>query len=597
MENNKQARKILGFTWNVLMSNLYNLRRANMHGINDTVHPRWLLRKNFIADNTDGYKAGFILERIDPELTISKDNVRWVKEEEAVNSLTKNYFNPVHIKTLATIYSKDSTPAKKKVQGKLGLFNCFCGSKFTGSVYDVNYGKIRSCGCMKNFHGVAKHPLYSVWYDMIRRCYDPSRKDYKHYGERGIAVDPRWWHAGNFIKDMKSTYKEGLTLDRINVNKDYSMDNCRFETQATQARNTQILRKDNKSGYRGVRHHNYNDKWIAYIRLDGKAKYLGSFDTAELAAQAYDKFIIDNKLEHTTNGVYGNQIVATTNTMLTNKDAVKTLDLLWHILISLHHNPLREDTQYKTYGICGSWLLRKNFINDLKNSYKDGYTLKRINDDEPYSMHNVKWVKIGEEDHTVLDEYKQPLVIENLDDNKTKFKCFCGAVFTADKASVRHGRIKSCGCLNNIHNVTKLPLYKIWYNIITKVYGSDNVNINAVNVCDRWLRVQQFNDDILPNYSKGLYVTRIDGAKDYCLDNIKLVTKSEIVTSSKLRSTNTSGYRGVTTNKDNNNYVARLTLNNKKVYIGSYATATEAAAAYNDYVIKHDLDRPLNELK
>jgi len=84
--------------------------------------------------------------------------------------------------------------------------------------------------------------MYNVHHDMVRRCTNPKRKDYKHYGGRGIKVCSRWldnFPQGlvNFIEDMYPSFTEGLELDREDVNGDYKMSNCRWATRSIQVRN------------------------------------------------------------------------------------------------------------------------------------------------------------------------------------------------------------------------------------------------------------------------------------------------------------------------------------------------------------------------
>lgn len=87
-------------------------------------------------------------------------------------------------------------------------------------------------------HGMRRTKIYKIWDSMLCRCKYPSQDNYKLYGGRGIKVCSRWLKFIDFYEDMGDTYKEGLSLDRIDNEKGYFKENCRWVTAKEQARNT-----------------------------------------------------------------------------------------------------------------------------------------------------------------------------------------------------------------------------------------------------------------------------------------------------------------------------------------------------------------------
>ena len=125
---------------------------------------------------------------------------------------------------------------------------CDCGNECTATTSNLRRGDTRSCGCLrKEFdrilptrpirHGKSHSPTWRSWNAMMRRCYDLGYKDYPYYGGRGIEVCKRWHQFENFYTDMGER-PNGMTLDRVNVDRQYRKSNCRWADHTTQMNNT-----------------------------------------------------------------------------------------------------------------------------------------------------------------------------------------------------------------------------------------------------------------------------------------------------------------------------------------------------------------------
>ena len=206
---------------------------------------------------------------------------------------------PVLLEDLGMRYPTENSKQKKRY----GIYQCqYCGKEFVVAMYQVKRGASKSCGCIcprcVKPHGLTQHPLYGTWRMMKARCYNSNTEKYIDYGGRGIQVCERWLDIKKFIEDMYPSFQEGLTLDRIDVNGDYELDNCRWTTKDIQARNTRDICINNTSGYRGVSFYKKSNKWLSYISLNNKRIHLGCFHTALEAAKAYERYVRVNNLEH-----------------------------------------------------------------------------------------------------------------------------------------------------------------------------------------------------------------------------------------------------------------------------------------------------------
>lgn len=103
-------------------------------------------------------------------------------------------------------------------------------------------------------HGYAKSTTYYSWGMMKNRCTNPKAADWKYYGGRGIKLCKRWMKFENFLEDMGPKPSPDLSIDRINVNGNYTPKNCRWATHTEQSKNRRLLRTH------CIRGHEFNEQ-------------------------------------------------------------------------------------------------------------------------------------------------------------------------------------------------------------------------------------------------------------------------------------------------------------------------------------------------
>ena len=170
------------------------------------------------------------------------------------------------------------------------LCKCECGEERVCSLSNLVAKRVKTCKACKakknKTHGMSKTKEYHAWEAIIQRCNNANHQSFKDYGGRGIKVCERWIKFENFFEDMG--YSNGLTIDRIDNDRNYEPSNCRWVNQSIQSFNTRI-RKDNITGTTGVYYIKSRNMWESYISvLNIKKKKL--FKTKEEAVECRKKW-------------------------------------------------------------------------------------------------------------------------------------------------------------------------------------------------------------------------------------------------------------------------------------------------------------------
>lgn len=152
----------------------------------------------------------------------------------------------------------------EKISGRYEKWvcSCDCGGTITTVKSRLRYGTTISCGCerkrrvseINSSHGMSDTKEYRAWRAIQNRCYNTNDDTYKDYGARGIQVSQAWRDSfEQFMSDMGESPQDGKrwSIGRIDNDQNYCKENCKWETDAQQARNKGKL-VTNTSGVTGV---------------------------------------------------------------------------------------------------------------------------------------------------------------------------------------------------------------------------------------------------------------------------------------------------------------------------------------------------------
>ena len=262
------------------------------------------------------------------------------------------------------------------------ICRCDCGNVNVKPVRsnDLVRGKVASCGCKANLtgseakafkHGGAGTKVYNVWKQMRQRCSNPHFANYESYGDRGITVCERWRVFENFLEDMGEP-EPGRSLDRIDNEKGYSKENCRWSSHEDQGNNRR------------------NNIWLT---SDGVTKTVSEWSRE----RGINKRTILRRLkvrkspnDAVLQPVQRRKSVQSTSKCKSNSPAYRA----WVSMRSRCRNP--DDPAYPDYGgrgitVCEAWETFDAFIKDM-GERPEGGSLHRIDNDGDYESGNCRWV-------------------------------------------------------------------------------------------------------------------------------------------------------------------------------------------------------------
>ncbi len=191
-------------------------------------------------------------------------------------------------------------------------------------------------------------------------------------------------------------------------------------------------------------------------------------------------------------------------------------------------------------------------------------------------------------------------------------KCDCGEVRNVRLRCLRSGNSKSCGCYNKemiIKAHTKHGMsprggrmyeYGIWSGMRQRCNNSNASGYKyyggaGIRVCEAWDDFKVFLSDVGPAPTRKHTLDRADPNGDYEKSNCSWETRAtQARNTRRLRSTNSSGRRGVSWHRGAGKWAASITVNYKSIYLGLFLNKDDAARAFDAYVVDNNLEHTKN---
>ena len=220
-------------------------------------------------------------------------------------------------------------------------------------------------------------------------------------------------------------------------------------------------------------------------------------------------------------------------------------------------------------------------------------------------MRDITGNKYG--DLTAISFYRHRVFPSGQKKALWSFGCSCGNTKVIQVNHVASGKTRSCGCNSPLltrkrkvkHGFTNNPIYHVWSSMKARCYNKKNdmyktYGGRGITVCDEWMNAKIFCTWAINNgWKKELQIDRKNNDLGYFPKNCRFITPLENARNRRLlRSNNTSGYCGV--GKAGRSWVARIMVEGEPISLGTHRYKIDAARARDDYIVKHNLNMPLN---
>jgi len=179
--------------------------------------------------------------------------------------------------------------------------------------------------------------------------------------------------------------------------------------------------------------------------------------------------------------------------------------------------------------------------------------------------------------------------------------CSCGNKTVVLGGHLRSGTTKTCGigvCSSSYkHGHHSHPLYATWAGMKSRVFNENckeykNYGGRGIKICDRWLVLDNFIEDMYPSYIEGLSLDRIHVNGNYCKENCRWETESTQQHVKRKKKGCSSQYIGVHFDKAAGKFRANITHLHERHQLGCFTNELEAATAYDNLSEELYGDRP-----